>query len=85
MRDMGGRKEGKEKGGGLKYRRRWGRSTETQEFERSCVAVGEGELGIATRKSQMLGTQESLDLTGSTLAKIPTKGEIERVETISRS
>ena len=59
MRDMGGRKEGKEKGGGLKYRRRWGKSTEGQEFERSCVAVGDGELGIATRKSQMPRKQEA--------------------------
>jgi hypothetical protein len=35
-----------------------GISTEDQEFERRRVAVGEGDLGVATRKSQMPGTQE---------------------------
>jgi hypothetical protein len=34
------------------------RSTEGQEFESRCVAVEEGKLVIATRKSQMPGTQE---------------------------
>jgi hypothetical protein len=27
-----------------------------KEFERRCVAVGEGELGVATRKAQLPGT-----------------------------
>jgi hypothetical protein len=31
---------------------RYGRSIEGQEFECRCVAVGERELGVATRKSQ---------------------------------
>jgi hypothetical protein len=33
-------------------------STMCQEFERRCVKVGKGELGVATRKSQMPGTQQ---------------------------
>jgi hypothetical protein len=35
-----------------------GRNTEGQEFENRFVAVGEGELGVATRKSQLLRTQD---------------------------
>jgi hypothetical protein len=31
---------------------RWGRSTEGQEIDLRCVAVGDGELGVATRNSQ---------------------------------
>jgi hypothetical protein len=38
--------------------RRLGRITEGQEFEWRCVAVGDRELGVATRKSQMAGNQE---------------------------
>jgi hypothetical protein len=49
---------GGKNGDQFRYRRRWGRSTEGQEFERRYVAVGEGELGVAIRKSQMPGTQE---------------------------
>jgi hypothetical protein len=37
-----------------------GRSTEGQEFERRCVEVGEGKMGVATRKSQMTETQRFL-------------------------
>ena len=29
-----------------------------QEFKRRCIVVGEGKLGVATRKSQTPGTQE---------------------------
>ena len=47
-----------EKRGQFRYRRRSGRSSEGQEFERRCVAVREGELCVATKKSQMPGTQE---------------------------
>jgi hypothetical protein len=52
---------GRERGGGEKgsqFRsgRKWGRSTEGQEFENRCIAVGEGELGVVTRKSQIAGT-----------------------------
>jgi hypothetical protein len=49
-----GRKRGREGRGG----RRQGRSTEGQEFEQKYIAVGEEELGVATRKSQMPRTQE---------------------------
>ena len=35
------------------------RSTEGQEFEQRCVAMGNGELRIATSKSQMPGKQEA--------------------------
>ena len=46
-------------GGGEKVGRiRCGRSTEGQEIEQRCVAMGDGELGVATRKSQMPGKQE---------------------------
>jgi hypothetical protein len=43
--------------------------------------VGDGELGIATRMSQMTGKQ---DLLGMTLAEITNKGETEPIEIISR-
>ena len=56
---MGGREEGEgNKRGRIKYGRRWRRCTEGQEIEQRCVAMGDGELGVATRKSQMPGTQE---------------------------
>jgi hypothetical protein len=29
-----------------------------QEIEQRCIAMGDGELGVATRKSQMPGKQE---------------------------
>ena len=45
-------------GGHFRYGRRWGRNTEDQEFESRYIAVGEGDLEVATRKSQMVGTQE---------------------------
>jgi hypothetical protein len=32
--------------------------TKGQEIEQRCVTVGDGELGVATRKSQMPGKQE---------------------------
>ena len=51
-------RKGRKKGGQFRHGKRWGRSTEGQEFERRYVAVGEGELGVAIRKSQMPGTQE---------------------------
>ena len=57
---MGGREEGEgEKRGRIRYGRRWRRCTEGQEIEQRCVAMGDGELGIATRKSQMPGKQEA--------------------------
>jgi len=39
--------------------RRYGRNKEGQEIEQKCVAVGDGELVLATRKIQILGKQEA--------------------------
>ena len=47
-----------EKGGRISYGRKWGRCTECQEIEQRCVAMEDGELGVATIKPQMLGKQE---------------------------
>ena len=56
---MGGREEGKEKRRGrIRYDRRWRRCTVGQEIKQRCVAIGHGELGVATRKSQMPGKEE---------------------------
>ena len=53
-RDLGGRKEGKgRKGDMIRYGRRGGRCTEVQEIEQRYIAMGDGELVIATRKCQM--------------------------------
>ena len=49
--------EGGEKGGRIRCRKRQ-EEVQGQEFEQGCVAVGDGELGVATRKSQVSGTQE---------------------------
>ena len=58
---MRGRGEGMGKRGGrIRYRRRLERSTECQEILRKYVKVKDRELGIATRKSQMLEKQEVL-------------------------
>jgi hypothetical protein len=45
--------------------------------------VGSGKLWVATKKSQMPGKQEPPRMV-MTLAEIPTKGDREPVETISR-
>jgi hypothetical protein len=64
MEDRGSQGSGMEMGGGkkegdrIKCGRRQGRSTEGQEFEQRYIAVGDGELGVATRKTQMPGNQE---------------------------
>ena len=59
-RDLGGRKEVEgEEVGRIRYGRRWERCTEGQEIEQRYVAMGDGELGLATRKSQMPGKQEA--------------------------
>ena len=42
----------------IRYGRRWRRCTEGQEIEQRCVAMGDGELGLAIRKSQMPRKQE---------------------------
>jgi hypothetical protein len=52
-----GREDGEgEKGG--RIGRRWRRCTEGQEIEQTYVAMGNEELGVATRKSQMPGKQK---------------------------
>ena len=56
MRDLGGRKKEGEKRGRIRY---WRRCTEDQEIEKRCIAMGDGELGVATRKFQMPGKQEA--------------------------
>jgi hypothetical protein len=38
--------------------RRWGRCTELLEIDQKCVAMGDVELEVATRTSQMSGTIE---------------------------
>lgn len=62
-KDLGGREEREvERGGGqdqLWEETGGGRSTKGQKFEWRFVAVGDGELRIATRKSQMSGKQEA--------------------------
>jgi hypothetical protein len=52
-RDLGGReKRGRgKKGGRIKCEKGQERSIEGQEIESKYVAVGDGELGVATRKS----------------------------------
>ena len=52
------RGKGRKRGGKIRCEKSLGRSTEGQEIEPCCVAVGDGELEVATRKSQMPGTQE---------------------------
>ena len=80
-RDLGGRKEGREKRGWFTHRSRWGRSTKCQKFHRRCLAVGEAELGVATRKSQILEVQEvSRTQQGGHWAKYATKGRIPPVK-----
>ena len=81
--DLEGRGGG-EKRGTIRYGRRCRRCTEGQEINQRCFAMGDGELGVATRKSQMPRNQESQDSTGMTLAEIPLKGEGDPVETISK-
>jgi hypothetical protein len=50
-RKWGGEKEGEESG--------MAEDGRGQEIEQCAVAMGNGELGIATRKSQMPGKQEA--------------------------
>jgi hypothetical protein len=47
------------KWGRIRCGRRWEWYTEGQEIEQRYVAMGDGELGVATRKSQMIGKQEA--------------------------
>jgi hypothetical protein len=58
-RGLGGREEGKgKKKGRIRYGRRWRACTEGQKTEQMCVTMVNGELEVATRKSQMPGKQE---------------------------
>jgi hypothetical protein len=45
------------KGPKVRCGRSEGECTEGQEFEQKCVALGDGELGIATRNPWMTGNQ----------------------------
>ena len=57
-----GRKKGggEEKGGRIRCGRRPGRCTGDQEIEQRCVAMGDGELGVANMKFQMPGNKRLL-------------------------
>jgi hypothetical protein len=57
-KDFGGRKEGWGKWGHDQVFEKTGRSKEGQQIERRSIAVGDGELRVAIRKSQMPETQE---------------------------
>ena len=59
MEGLGERGQRGEKMSRIRYGRRWRRCTEGQEIEQRCVAMGDGELGVATRKPQMPGKQEA--------------------------
>jgi hypothetical protein len=52
------RREKGEKRGRIRYGRRWRRYTKHQKIEQSCVAMEDGELRVATTKSQMLRKQK---------------------------
>ena len=49
------RRGGGEKRGRIRYERKWRRCRKGQKIVQNCVAMGDGELGVAIRKSQMLG------------------------------
>lgn len=51
QRDLRGGGGGK-RGPRIRCGKRWERSTEGQEIEQRCTAVEDGELEVATRKSQ---------------------------------
>lgn len=53
-----GEQTGREKGDRIRCGRREGRNTEDMGIEQNYVAVGDGELGIVIRKSQMPLNQE---------------------------
>jgi hypothetical protein len=56
---LGGREAGeRKKTGRIKYGIIWRRYTEGQEIEQRCLAMGDGGLVVATRKSQMPGKQK---------------------------
>ena len=49
--------QGQKKGAKVRYGRSEGECTEGQDFEQSCVALGNGELGVANKK--VLDTRKS--------------------------
>ena len=56
---MRGREEGKGKRRGrIRYVQRPGRCAEGEAIKQKCVEMGDGELGVATRKSQMPEKQD---------------------------
>jgi hypothetical protein len=55
---LGRNRRGGGEEGRIRYGRRWKRCIEIQEIEQRCVAMGDRELWVATRKSQMPGNQE---------------------------
>jgi hypothetical protein len=57
-RDFGGRKEREGKREGRTRYGRCMRCTKDQEIERKCVAMGDRELGVTTRKFHVPGKQE---------------------------
>lgn len=59
MEDLVRERRGEGKGGRIRCGKRWERCIEVQETEQHCVAMEDGELGRATRKSQMLVKQEA--------------------------
>jgi hypothetical protein len=44
------------------YGRKWRRCTEDQKIEQRCVAISNGQLRVATRKSQIPAKKEPLGL-----------------------
>jgi hypothetical protein len=69
------RGRGKKKWDRIRCGRRQERHTEGQETEQRCIAMEGGELGIATRKFQISGKQESPRTTwGWHYLKYTTKG-----------
>jgi hypothetical protein len=54
--------EGGGREGQIRYGRRQKRCTDGQKIEQRCVAIGDGELGVATRKSQMPGKLEPFSI-----------------------
>ena len=74
------------KRGRIRYGSRQRRCPEGQEIEQSCVAMGHGKLGVASRKiPDARKARASQDPMPMALAEILHKGEGEPVKTTSRS
>jgi hypothetical protein len=60
---LGGREEGEgRKRRRIKNGKRWRRYTVGQEIYQRCIAIGDGELRLPTRESQMPGKQETTSI-----------------------